>query len=511
MLNNNCTTVIEYSRINFHNENIPQTIQIFDSSKTKFGIFDLKLRDNIERNRNIHIFLSIDCSESMEDLCNDGKTKIQHIKHTLENILTTLHKNEEYNISIQCQSFDINVDKIIDNVENIRDANLELLLSNFEEKLIPKNSTNIELALKSASEEISKYKLANPTYEITHIFLTDGEITEGSKNNEELLSFVPKDCYNIFIGYGLEHDTKLLSYLATDRIKNEYRFIDVLENAGLVYGEIIHGILYRAFEDVKIEINRGEIYDFLTNTWEQELNIGSLLIGQQKTFHIRSKYTHKLVVSVIGKNIIQNNYEMLTEICVLNDDIKLDLNTYMFRQRTQEFLYHSHKISNKDIKKSLNEISFMKNEINEFYKIMTNFMKLNNLETNQMMKMLCDDIYIAYKTLGTSTGILFICARHKSNGLEQTYMCTAPKEKNIANNPLSKYYNEIREDNDLRIDNLRIIEIDNYIPSKRVISPYKTTLIENLMRQLSEPKLNTQLPTHFITKTMKVVRLEDLL
>jgi Mg-chelatase subunit ChlD len=54
--------------------------------------------------------------------------------------------------------------------------------------IIPNDTTNIELALSSATEQISKYKETNIDHQVIHIFLTDGEITSGS-NNYELLQF----------------------------------------------------------------------------------------------------------------------------------------------------------------------------------------------------------------------------------------------------------------------------------------------------------------------------------
>lgn len=509
----NQSELIEYAITKFHNETISPEINLFETNDINFGIFEIKMKDKIPiiSDKHIHIFLSIDCSESMEDMCNDGKTKLTHIKHTLKNILTLLHKNEEYNISIQAQTFNTIISNIFD-YEKIKDSEVSLdPLFDKIDQISSNNGTNIELALNSSFEKINRYKLEYPEHEITHIFLTDGEITEGSKDYDELLQYVSTNSSNIFIGYGLDHDAKLLCYLASNKKKDEYRFIDVLENAGLVYGEIIHGILYKAIEDVNIDVN-GQIYDFLTNTWGQDLDIGNLLYSQKKTFHIRSKNIHTLVITLTGKT--NNSYKIHTQSFVQVDDNFPDLNMYMFRQRTHEILYISKQIltNNSNI-----TIDIMKNEINEFYKLLINYIKSNGHETNEMMRLLCDDLYIAYKTIEKSFGIMYITARQMSNGLQKTYVCKPFEEHNNLSDIYASYLPLRRNDYIVKED---ISEINNYVPSKNVFSPYGTDKLLKLMRSISEDIFMPQQHVSFSivdnekpfdTKTLTIVTLDDLI
>jgi uncharacterized protein YegL len=529
----NHNSIIDYSRTHFHNPNIPPSIALFNDNTTHFGIFEIKIKDimshDIDMSIPIHIFLSIDCSESMNDICNDGKTKLEHMKQTIKNILSILHKNKDITFSIQAQTFDENITKL--ELDLLLD--LDVLLVQIDE-LTANNSTNIEVALRNASEEIKKYKEKNPSYEITHIFLTDGEITEGKNDYNTLLSLVPTGCSNIFIGYGEEHDVNLLSHLASNRRTNQYRFIDQPENAGLVYGEIIHSIIYKAIEDVRLEVEYGEIYDFFTNKWEQEINIGNLLMGQKKTFYIRSKHTNRFIISVIGKNMKNNTinkflnnsntYDIQATAFKHFDDIEPDLNAHMFRQKAQVLLYISKEFSK--IKKTrLNRLSYedelncIKSQLNMFYKIMKhyiNIIKPNNNRLQEFIDMLCDDIYIAYKSIGTTYGNMYTISRQLSNGLQQTYLCNpiipisginfTPTEL------LSSNYNPYMRFNDLQIQtqtqpkkNIKY-DIERYIPSKKYISPYKTNETINLMREVSgKSNIDT-----FKTKTLTIVKLEDL-
>ena len=299
-----CNPIIDYGDIQFNNSTKECPIELFEEPGWKFGIFNLKIRSEIPiTKKNIHIFFTIDASGSMSDTCIDGRTKMQHILYTLENMLRIFYEKPDCNISVHVQSFDTRIYNCIEGNSNIKMENLEDLLEKIK-NIRPGESTNIELALNSASESITNYKTNNPCHEIVHIFLTDGEITEGSRYYDDLNASVPKDCKNIFIGYGRDHDSKLLSILGSGK-SNEYRFIDALEKAGLVYGEVIHEILYKAIEDVTITTCGCEIYDYLTNNWVNEIIIGNLLSEQKKTYHLRSKEPESCCVTVLGRTIVK--------------------------------------------------------------------------------------------------------------------------------------------------------------------------------------------------------------
>lgn len=438
-----CQPIIEYSNIQYHNQPIPSELELFVNPEYKFGIFDIAIRGEIPVNKkHIHIFFSIDSSGSMNDRCLDGRSKMQHILFTLENILRIFHQNPDCSISVHVQSFDVSINKIISDIDNIKEHDIETLISKINE-IRPDNATNIELALRSAKEQIDIYKQKNIEHEVVHLFLTDGEITVGNDNDDLLKSIVPKDCTNIFIGYGLDHDSYLLSLLSSES-GNEYRFIDALEKAGLVYGEIIHSILYKAITDVTIKALDCKIYDYKTNTWVSELNIENLLSEQKKTYHLRSRNPMKSVISVVGRTIIKtrqfqvmtNEIELQSRNSFYTTIFEGDLTKYVFRQRTQELLYESRCISNKKrVSGILNEPDEpeehvnqdehvkqeMKTKLKTFLNLMVDYMNKNNMEADSIMKMLCDDIYITYKTIGTSIANMFSCARQTSQGRQQSY------------------------------------------------------------------------------------------
>lgn len=535
-----CKPIIDCTTLCFHNNTIPHPIKIFsdEDSEYKFGILNITIRSEIPINRkHIHMFFTIDASSSMSDVCSDGRTKMAHIHHTLENMLRIFYENHDCNISVHVQSFNTDIQPVVNNVPNIHDADIEELIVLISRKIKPSGSTNIELALEKASQEINMYHTTNYDHEIVHIFLTDGDITSGSRDYSHLLELVPKKCTNIFIGYGLDHDSNLLSHLSIKK-GDEYRFVDALEKAGLVYGEVIHSILYKAIEDVTLSATNAEIYNYQTNTWSTYLEIGNLLSEQTKTFHVRTKNLDECYISINGKTIVKtrqfqtiNIYEKQTDIWYKFNSLLSEtknLEVYLFRQKTQELLYESRKISEQYKKAHIydpmsyidehTEVETMvdslkqqqktlKEKMKEFHKTMINYMKDKNIENNPMMKMLCDDIYIAYKTTGTKLGTMYTCARQTSNGRQQTYMCSATHTQEIygdnkkprrllrlqrpTNVPSVEFsqttqvfaFDTTMSPIDHKLNNEN--DIDNYAPSQDFLSPFSSEGVVTLMREVS--------------------------
>lgn len=546
-----CEPIIEHANLQIHAKHIPMPANIFNSNtEYTFGVLDIKVRNEIPINKNhIHILATIDTSDSMIDKCGDNKTKIEHIHYTLENMLKLFHENADNDISIGVQTFSETSLDIITNVPDIREANIPELMDLILLHAQPSGCTNIEVALKNASEQINNYYYAHPTHEIVHLFLTDGDVTDGSRDYDVLLDLVPINCTNIFIGYGLSHNSELLTHLAKSK-GSEYRCIDAIENNGLIYGEIIHNILYKAIENVSIYTFECDIYNFQTNCWVNTLEIGNLSSDQSKKYHIRTetKNINDCKVAIYGKTIIKtvpfqpiHIYEIQKYICLYTTD---DLSIYIFRQKTLEMLYHARQLTEKykneyksydnidivlfdgysdeynnrvkiiedNIKKIKNEIKEMKKTLNEFHKIIMSFMRDNNMENNAIMKMLCNDIYIVYKTIGTPIGSMYASARQNSNGKQHVYMCSAkytetpddydsifrriPRMNNRQISYLgtdkdndvfvgNEIYNfediKARETNNTDTDN----DIDNFIASKEFLSPFSTPGTLSLMREIS--------------------------
>lgn len=470
--------IIQRSIINFHDNRVavPDCLIPHHNLEEKFGILDILMRNEIPCIKEILFHYTVDCSGSMSVLCADGRSKMEHIVHTIENMIRIFHKKAGSKISIRIQSFDSSTYVNVDTIEDLGNKSQEEIESIILKvrKINPQGSTNIENALKVTTAYLDQYIKDHPTIHVAHLFLTDGEITDGSDDKTYLKTLVSNTYPNIFMGYGLDHDNILLTSLASTGLHNEYRLVDNLEKAGLVYGEVIHQLLYTALEDVTLKAEHCEIYDYATNTWTTSLDIGHLVSEQQKIYQIRSTTPKDAIISIFGRSIHQTKDKE-----VLSDEITFqthaipvpqtlepcNLTNYLFRQKIQEFLFATRELlerpqdldevindpfskylaacmsqaqeSNtlKEAKNKLQTLQKQKDELKknmkEFFKILLNHIETNNLKKDAFLKTLCDDIYIAIKSFDTAYGLMYTAARQTSQGRQQTYSCKPSTQEEL--------------------------------------------------------------------------------
>ena len=454
--------IIQTAIINFHDTRVavPDCLIPHHNLEERFGTLSINIRDEIPIIPEILFQATVDCSGSMSDPCADGRTKMAHIIHTLENMIRIFHKKAGSKISIRIQSFDSKVYVNIDTIEDLGQKTQEeieaIILKVHQIK--PQGSTNIEKALKATTTYLDQYIKDHPSAHVAHLLLTDGEITDGSNDKTYLKTLVSNVYPNIFMGYGLQHDNVLLTSLASTGLHNEYRLVDNLEKAGLVYGEVIHQLLYPALEDVSLKAESCEIYNYATNTWTTTLDIGHLVGEQQKIYQIRTTTPKEALIAIYGRTIHQTKqFEVLSNDVIFQTHAlpviqaldPCDLTNYLFRQKTQELLFATKELLEKQhnldhnlndpfdkyaamYKETKEEDKFekikkqkaeLKQKMKDFFKIILDYIEARSLKTDAFLKTLCDDIYIAIKSFDTAHGLMYAAARQTSQGRQQTYSC----------------------------------------------------------------------------------------
>lgn len=355
----------------------------------------------------IKLEIYLDNSASMSDKCSDRKTKLNNMQFAIINSLRYLVKHKIL-VQVTVYSFDDTIIKVVDSTilceENIDEIALKI------DKITPNGGTNIAAVLDS---EVAFKKSEDDTSDRIFAMFTDGQATEGrTRNNTKLIEIANKidDSTTIAtFGCGLDHDYHLLSGIAK-RKNSSYKFIGKLEEAALIMGEFLDKILYKILTQVKISITNGEIYDWRTNSWMTEIATENIVAECNKTYNIRSNTPDTTIVTISA--IIVETGEPF-EYTIIDKNLDQDLRKDIYRQKTLECLFQANEYNRNICEET--EIK-IKTKLRDLLKDMKKFMDDNTLREDLFMKLLCDDIVTAFKTIGTPVGLMYTSSRQTTQG-----------------------------------------------------------------------------------------------
>jgi len=421
-------SIIESAYINIHNDPERKVGDIIENINDEFGILYIKVAKTDIIKTPLHLLFTIDITKSMYG------SKFNSLKNTMLNIIDYLaEKSENLEIYITIHTFNSSVDVLLDNTK-ITNENKHFIQQTIK-KIVVSGCTDIGCALNAAAECLYQYKQINPNHKIGHIFMTDGQPTTGITDHTTLSSFIDECYMNIIIGFGEDHNAKLLLKMCEDSRNTEYHFIENFKNTGFVYGEIIHKFLYPAIENITIRVDYGLIYDWRNNNWVKSIQDNIFISDVEKTYHIRTEYPNMVNAKLYGNaySIVNNNdkYTELLDIILplpslmdkTGENILFeDLSNYIFRQRVQELLYQAITLVGNNIIDIYNfDFEPYKNEINLFFKKIRKYMRETNLLEDPFMINLCDDIKVIYSKLNSKSSIMYLSARQSSQGRQQSY------------------------------------------------------------------------------------------
>jgi len=398
-----------------YNEEITLPDNCLPFTGAKFGLLNLQAVACEPSDINHEIVLTIDHSGSME-----SSSKIEQAIHTLKNIVSYLEEHPNIKANVTIFKFDDKFSNILERT-NVTEDNYKSIEKTIS-KIRSRGGTNIGLALEETSKYISMLKTMYPTHQISHIFMTDGAVTEGETKPNILKQLVVKDIYNYFIGYGSDHDAKLLGILS-DFEKSSYHYVDAIEKAGFVFGEILHSITHKLLYNCEIVVEHGVIYNYNSNLYTNRLFIGDIVGESNKVYHLFTDtpstcYVHLKTVEPLEIHIFQET------------EHELNFVNYAFRHRTLTLLgevkqcqekYESSPRFGNEGYFSYGNISDCKMKMAKLFDEMLKYMEDNNDKQNKFIKMLCDDIHISQKTLGTRYGRMCISSRQTSQGTQRIY------------------------------------------------------------------------------------------
>jgi predicted CopG family antitoxin len=165
-----------------------------------------------------------------------------------------------------------------------------------------------------------------------------------------------------------------------------------------------------------------------------------------------------------------------------------DLQRMIYRQRTLELLFIANQKMNRD------EIVSLKKEMKEFMKEMKEYMKEIKELNDPLIKNLCDDIVITYRTLGTQFGPMYSSSRQTTQGEERLHnVSDTPIGDELSQN-VSPRFGPKKAFKPFVLDEL--YEDDDIMDSHNVSidTPYYSGRVATLMRSVTEENVDEEEP-----------------
>jgi hypothetical protein len=219
--------------------------------------------------------------------------------------------------------------------------------------------------------------------------------------------------------------------------------------------------------------------------------VGNAGGGIAKKYHIATDDTSAIRVHAKG-TVNACGEPCDAELLQPHVELVEDLVKYKFRQQTLELLLEA-----KSVPKT--ERTECQLKLKNLFEEMTKYIADYELEGDKFMKLLCDDVYIVYKTVGTKYGNMYANARQTSQGGQCVYNATfipIDLEDIDVDCTTTTFYDVDEEEDDVRggaIDacaSIGTIDMYNqplggYTLSQCIDSPYEDIRAISMMRTLT--------------------------
>ena len=387
-----------------------------------FGTITFQVSDTVARQSELNVALMVDNSSSMDDICDvSGRKRMQYAKFTAEQLCRKAQENTRCPIKFSLTTFDTNIISVFGMEELTSDSVGEMALK--ISTIYPNASTDIGAVF----HEI--LKMTTVKQEFVAFVLTDGHATSGETNVQKLISRackIPETVQLELIGYGADHDFRLLKGIQQARPNTGYTFIAEFEKSSFACSEIIYNLLNRVAKNVKICITYGEIFNWKSNTWETELDIDNLVTKMSKTYAVR-RSSAQFKASIHGV-CLETNAPF--EYNISEEPLPVDnLTNEWLRNRTMKLVYEASSQIDDTISRNERAVRVhnMKQKLTDLMVEIKKYMDDNGLREDKVLTMLCDDIFTCHETIGTLHGNMFMHARQSSQGRQSIYNVEPPK------------------------------------------------------------------------------------
>ena len=261
-----------------------------DGSARHFGFFKLTTSafpEGHKKRGDYRVHIALDVSTSMREENRLGLAKDTTVK-MVEFLASASKENPELNFWLTLTTFSTDARVVINN-SKVSEDTVNLIISAVQQIRL-ENSTSFEASFKLDREIMEKQAAADQesgnTVTTLHIVMTDGEVTAGNKNENDLKSMLCKDVEHVFIGYGAGHKAACLMNLASVNDKSSYLFLDHPTKMGAMFAQIFCPHLFTSISDVEIELTGAKFLDIESGLEVETLFVKRIAADTTKTFHL---------------------------------------------------------------------------------------------------------------------------------------------------------------------------------------------------------------------------------
>ena len=261
-----------------------------DGSGRHFGFFKLTTSpfpEGHKKRGNFRVHIALDVSSSMRDENRLGLAKETTAK-MVEFLASASKENPELHFWLTLTTFSTGARVVINNSKVSEDT--VRLITSAVQMIRTENSTNFEASFKLDREIMEQQAAADQeagnAITTLHIVMTDGEVTAGNKNEDELKGMLCDDVEHVFIGYGAGHKATCLMNLASVNDKSSYLFLDHPTKMGAMFAQLFCPHLFTSITDVEIDLTGAKFLDIESGLEVETLFVKRIAADTTKTFHL---------------------------------------------------------------------------------------------------------------------------------------------------------------------------------------------------------------------------------
>ncbi len=226
----------------------------------------------------LHIIAVIDVSGSMAE-----EGRLENVKRSLQFMLPMLTARDLVSIVTFNGDSQINCQAVAMNPDGIATVERNLI------RIAAAGGTNLGAGILSAMDICA----ANPnSHKPCVLLLTDGEVNTGMRESPQLLRLLSTfhraypnlSLYSI--GYGLQHNTALMSAMATE-VSGAYSIVQNLEQVATVFGDMLGGLASIVAQNLEVMIHsHGKVeskFRTTSSATHMHIHLGDLYAGSEQS------------------------------------------------------------------------------------------------------------------------------------------------------------------------------------------------------------------------------------